>query len=228
MLKEGPEVRTMKMSRESYQVAVLHRRWLTGDVFEISFERPAGFTFIPGQKAALAIRDISRQYTLVNPPDAAELTICVRHVATGSFTPLLAQAKAGETFFLSVASGFFTYQSTVRKAVFVATGTGIAPFLAFIRDGVRDFYCLHGAFNESGLVYRDEVEKAAGTYVPCLSASGSDGRFWSGRVTTYMEQRLAQGSYDFYLCGNGGMVRDAIRIIDLKFPNSRVFMETFF
>jgi benzoate/toluate 1,2-dioxygenase reductase component len=218
----------MKTNLELFQGIVLHQRWLTGDVFEISFGRPAGFTFIPGQKVALAIHDISRQYTLINPPDAAELTICVRHVATGSFTPLLVQAKAGETFALSAASGFFTYQSIKRKAVFVATGTGIAPFLAFIRDGARDFYCLHGAFNESGLLYRDEVEEAADVYVPCLSVSESDGRFWSGRVTTYLEQRLAQDSYDFYLCGNGNMVRDAIQIIDLKFPGSRVFMETFF
>jgi len=218
----------MKTSRDFFQVVVLHQRWLTGDVFEISFERPAGFTFIPGQKVCLAIHDISRQYTLVNPPDAADLTICVRHVESGSFTPLLVQAKAGETFTLSAASGFFTYQSIKRKAVFVATGTGIAPFLAFIRSGVRDFCCLHGAFDESGLLYRDEVAEAAGVYIPCLSAPESDGRFWSGRVTTYLEQHLAKDSYDFYLCGNGNMVRDTIRIIDLGFPDSRVFMETFF
>ncbi len=217
-----------KMSRESFQAGVVGQRWLTGHVFEISFERPRGFSFIPGQKVSLTIDDITRQYTLINQPDASELTICVGHVPDGRLTPLLARARPGEIVSLSAAAGFFTYQSLGRRAVFVATGTGIAPFLAFIRNGVRDFCCLQGAINERELLYRDEVEQAAGEYIPCLSAPESNGPFWNGRVTSYLEQRLAKERYDFYLCGNGDMIRDAIRIIDQHFPGSRVFMETFF
>ena len=217
-----------KISRESFQAGVVGQRWLTGHVFEISFERPRGFSFIPGQKVLLTIDDITRQYTLINQPDASELTICVGHVSDGRLTPLLARARPGEIVTLSAAAGFFTYQSLGRRAVFVATGTGIAPFLAFIRNGVRDFCCLQGATSESELLYRDEVEQASRDYIPCLSAPESNGLSWNGRVTSYLEQRLAKERYDFYLCGNGDMIRDAIRIIDLKFTGSRVFMETFF
>ena len=218
----------MKVGGDSFQVCVLGHRWLTPHVFEINFERPDGFSFVPGQKVRLTLYDITREYTLVNPPDASELTICVRHVTDGRLSPLLAGARPGQRLGLSAAKGFFTYQSQGRRAVFIATGTGIAPFLAFTRDGVRDFYCLYGASSEIELLYRDEMETAAREYIPCLSACEGDGLFWRGRVTAYLEKALKKEIFDFYLCGKGEMVRDAIRIIDMKFPGSRVFMETFF
>jgi ferredoxin-NADP reductase len=216
------------MRQDSFQAGVLRQRWLTEHVFELSVERPEGFSFIPGQKVRLSLHDITREYTLINSLDAAELTVCIRHVADGRLSPLLAQVGPGELVTLSAATGYFIYQSLERRAVFIATGTGIAPFLAFIRDGVRNFYCLHGARRESELLYRDEVEAAAGEYIPCLSVFEGNGPFWSGRVTAYLEKALKKEDYDFYLCGKGEMVRDALRIIDLKFPGSRVFMETFF
>lgn len=216
------------MRQDSFQAGVLRQRWLTEHVFELSVERPESFSFIPGQKVRLSLHDITREYTLINSLDAAELTVCIRHVADGRLSPLLAQVRPGEFVTLSAATGYFIYQSLGRRSVFMATGTGIAPFLAFIRDGVRDFYCLHGARRESELLYRDEMEAAAGEYIPCLSVLEGDGPFWRGRVTAYLEKALKKEDYDFYLCGKGEMVRDAIRIIDLKFPGSRVFMETFF
>jgi benzoate/toluate 1,2-dioxygenase reductase component len=217
-----------KTSLESNEVFVSRLLWLTENVFEVGFRRPEGFRFVPGQKIRLANIDTSREYTLVNHPDALELTICIRHVAAGCFSPLLARARIGDSYVMSSASGFFTYQSRTRPAVFIATGTGIAPFLAFVRAGARGFYLLQGARTERDLLYRDEVSGAAGEYIPCLSASESHGLLRSGHVTNYLEDHLPAEIYDFYLCGNGNMVRDAMRIIDRSFPDSRVYVETFF
>jgi benzoate/toluate 1,2-dioxygenase reductase component len=217
-----------KTSVESFEVFVSRLLWLTETVFEVGFRRPEGFTFVPGQKIRLAKIDTSREYTLVNHPDALELTICVRHVASGCFSPLLARARIGDSYAMSSAAGFFTYQSKTWPAVFIATGTGIAPFLAFVRAGVRDFYLLQGARTERDLLYREEMSGAAGEYIPCLSASENQGLLRSGHVTNYLEKYLPSSNYDFYLCGNSNMMRDAIRIIDRSFPDSRVYMETFF
>jgi benzoate/toluate 1,2-dioxygenase reductase component len=217
-----------KTNPESFQVLVSRLQWRTENVFEVGFERPAGFTFIPGQKIRLTVKDISREYTLVNHPDATELTICVRYVAEGRLTPLLSKTKIGESFSISSANGFFTYQSTTRPAVFIATGTGIAPFLAFVRAGACGFCLLQGARTEGDLLYREEVAEAASEYFPYLSASESHGLLRSGHVTDYLENCMKASIYDFYLCGNSNMVHDAIRIIDRQFPGSRVYVETFF
>jgi ferredoxin-NADP reductase len=47
-------------------------------------------------------------------------------------------------------------------------------------------------------------------------------------VTHYLQNKLPAGQYDFYLCGRGEMVRDAVAVIDRRFEAGRVFAETFF
>jgi benzoate/toluate 1,2-dioxygenase reductase component len=214
----------------NYRVKMTSRRWLTEAVFEVVFSRPEGFVFLPGQKVQLKLLDMGREYTLINQPEDQELKLCVRHVVNGRFTPLLAQAKIGDIFFMSPATGFFTYQKTTKPVVFMATGTGIAPFVAYVRAGVRGFFLFHGGRTEEELYYQEEVAKAARHYIPCLSGPGDEGqsKFLSGHITKFLQQYLKEAVYDFYLCGNRDMVRDTIRIIDRRFPGSRVFMEPFF
>ncbi len=215
-------------TREQHKVSILGSRWLSEKVLEVGFERPEMFTFIPGQKIHISTEGISREYTLVNSPDASELTICVRYFENGRFSSILADSRIGTVFSLSSATGYFTYQTHKRKAVFVATGTGIAPFLAFIRAGITDFLLLHGVRKQCDLLYREEFAKASGVYMPCISVEKNNGMFWNGRVTEYLVESLVPGEYDFYLCGNRDMIREAFRIADRKFPGSRIFAETFY
>jgi benzoate/toluate 1,2-dioxygenase reductase component len=214
--------------QESFRTIILARRWFTGQVFEVTLKRPEGFAFIPGQKVRVSYHETGREYTLINSPGDSELIFCVRYFADGRFTPILAQSEIGSSLTLSAATGFFTYQTQEKSAIFVATGTGVAPFLAFSRAGITGFILLHGARRESDLLYRNEISPAAGEYIPCITASESETPYWRGRVTTYMEEQLIGQDYDFYLCGNRAMIRDAFRIIDRKFSGSRVFAETFF
>ncbi len=81
-----------------------------------------------------------------------------------------------------------------RPQVFVATGTGIAPFVSFVKMGVENLILLHAVSSVSKLYYNEPPF----------------------------------GPYDFYLCGSGAMVRDALQIIDVSFPDSRIFSEMFF
>jgi ferredoxin-NADP reductase len=116
--------------------------------------------------------------------------------------------------------------------VFVATGTGVAPFVAMARAGVKDFVLLHGVRRFLDLYYEPLFRKTARLYVPCVSAvkdptKGTAGGF-GGRVTGYLADHMASGPYDFYLCGNGDMIRDVILLVDRKFPDSRVYTETFY
>ncbi len=214
-----------------YTVHVKGRQWLTDRIFEIRFDRPSGFDFRPGQKIAFVFEQNSRDYTLLGPAHGPELSICVRHVAGGHFSPRLAAAAPGDVFQVTAPSGFFTFKPSPRPAVFVATGTGVAPFVAFERAGVRDFHLLHGVRTAENLIYGPELAAAARAYVPCLSqpvAAGGSTVHFTGRVDAWLATRLPSGGYDFYLCGNGDMIRDVMRLIDERFHSSHVFTETFF
>lgn len=203
------------------------------DLHLLRFERPSDFNFEPGQYIRFHHEAVVRDYTLINPPAADLLEICVRHRPEGRFTPTLIGAPLGRSFTVEGPLGYFRFQSAPEMAVFVATGTGIAPFLAFARAGVRGFCLLHGAASEDALPFEAELRAAAGRYHSCLGQAGTvlDGaapsRQERGRVTDLL-RLLAPGAYHFYLCGNRVMIRDAIRIIDERYEGSPVFTETFY
>lgn len=214
-----------------FSVRLIHRQWLTPQTLEARFDRPADFAFQPGQKITFATPSIQRDYTLIGAQGDSHLAICVRHVPGGRFSPLLAAATPGDRFEITPAFGFFTFKPSPRRSVFVATGTGIAPFVAFVRSGVRDFDLLHGVRSVQDLYYRPELSAAARRYRPCLSAAvGSDPipQTFSGHVDACLAAELAPAAYDFYLCGRNEMIRDVVRLIDERFPDSHVFTEPFF
>lgn len=213
-------------------ITVTRIQWFTPHVFEIVFDRPKRFKAVAGQKIRIAYQSVTRDYSLTSAPQDDHLAICVRHIPDGAVSPVLAEAKVGQRFQASEAFGYFTYQASDRTAVFIATGTGIAPFVSYARSGVKQFYLLHGVRSKSDLYYRDIVEPPARSYTACISQmlpeNGAASRVFAGRVTHYLQSSLPTGRYDFYLCGRGEMVRDAMAIIDRRFEGGRVFAETFF
>lgn len=216
-----------------YRVVVLARKWLSEDTFELTLRKPAGFSYLAGQKILCHHGQRKRDYSLVSSPQENSLAICVRKISGGSVSPYLATLKEGDEVAISKPYGFFTYRE--GRAVFAATGSGIAPFVAFAKSGVTDFILLHGVSSKEQLYYGDLLAGSAKLYVPCLSqVSKSRGRtnnykdIYDGRVTAYLEEELATGFYNFYLSGNGAMIRDVSGIIDKKFPESKVYIETFF
>ncbi|RJQ65633.1 MAG: hypothetical protein C4519_27505 [Desulfobacteraceae bacterium] len=214
-----------------YTTHITGRRWLSSDTFELRFSRPHGFTFLPGQKIGFAGQAPDREYTLLGPSKDSELSICVRLVSQGLFSPRLAGATIGATFQITAATGFFTFKPSPRRAVLIATGTGIAPFVAFARAGVRDFDLLHGVRSDGELYYRSELAPAARRYIPCISGPFKPERVpeaFAGRVDACLDNRFEPGAYDFYLCGRADMIRDVMRLVDQRFEGSFVFSEAFF
>jgi ferredoxin-NADP reductase len=205
---------------------------LTEDTFEVSFRRPPDFQFIPGQRIRLHQGQLFRDYSIISIPGEKCLSLCIRMIKGGRFSVLLAAVKPGARFLFSGPSGHFILRPSSRTPVLVATGTGIAPFLSMVSAGLTGFTLLHGIRDELETYYRVRFESAAGLYVPCVSGKSSDSppssNLFQGRVTDFLENRLPLGAYDFYLCGRREMIRDAVRIVDARFPDSRVFMEIFY
>lgn len=225
-------------------------RWLCPRTCEIELSRPAGFSFAAGQHIRLRVGTTERDYSLVTAPGHERLCLCVRQTAGSGLAAALAAMAPGERVAFAGPSGRFVFQPSARSAVFVATGTGIAPFVAMARSGLRGFILLHGVPAERELYYADELAMAASTYVGCISPrvvgeeSGPAGgqntaransafgpgtrQQFTGRVTAYLRTVLAPGAYDFYLCGGTGMIRDALHIIDARYPDCLAYHEGFY
>lgn len=214
-----------------FRASLVDRRWLAPGILELRLTRPADVAFIPGQFLRFTMDGYERDYTMVSASDAGTIDFCIAIVDEGRFSTEILAADKGTSFQLSGPHGHFVFQGPVNPAVFVGTGTGVAPFVAFCRSGVSDALLLHGVGIPGRLIYRDVLQAALRGYVPCLSRSSETidrpATAFSGRVTRYLERQLKSGTYDFYLCGRRSMIRDATVIIDDRFGDSRLFVETY-
>ena len=219
----------MAMHPRQYTTELISRKRLSNSTIECRLSKPSGFSFVPGQRIRLKSDALERDYSLASAPAESTLALCVREIPGGRFSQLIANAALGNRWSVSGPQGYFIHRQTDRLSVFVATGTGIAPFAAMARSGVKGFVLLHGVRNREELYYADLFRATAGAYIPCISGETAVSKqFFPGRVTAYLQNHLKSGEYDFYLCGREQMIRDATWIVDDRFANSRVFTEVFF
>ncbi|MGD2272061.1 MAG: FAD-binding oxidoreductase [Desulfobacterales bacterium] len=221
----------MSQTKENkvYFTELCEKRWLSAKTFELVLSRPPSFEFRAGQRIRFIRHNLERDYSLVTAPDQPTLGLCVRLIEGGAFSPLLHNAAAGSRFDFTGPHGYFYFQPSQRPAIFVATGTGIAPFCAMARAGVTGFTLLHGVSSPNDLYYKELFLATAKLYIPCLpDITNAPANSYEGRVTGYLEKHLPHGSYDFYLCGRRDMIRDVILLVDDHFRGSLVYTEIFY
>ena len=212
-----------------FAARILNRRWLSPTTFELTLERPAGFNFQPGQRVRLRSGPNEREYSIAAAPGDPDVVLCIRRVTGGGVSACLSTAGIGTELCGSGPHGYFTFTPSPRPAIFVATGTGVAPFVSMARAGTRGFTLFHGVKRAEDLYYRGLLSASAQRYIACLSEDApADPDVLAGRVTRHLERQVPPGACDFYLCGRGEMIRDVTWLIDDRFAGSRVFSEIFF
>lgn len=222
--------RDSRASDNGHTSRIIQRQWLTKDTFTLGLERPPDFQFRAGQRIQLLMEGRTRDYSLIPGDTQAELTLLIRLVDRGVVATHLSRCPLGIPLNFAGPRGHFIYRPSPRPAILIATGTGIAPFAAMCRAGVKGFVLLHGVRDVGDLYFRDLMESAAERYTPCLSGQTGPrpSNAFAGRVTMYLQHQLPAGDYDFYLAGRGEMITDVIDIVDNRFPSSRVYSEIFF
>jgi NAD(P)H-flavin reductase len=219
----------METRTDIYATKLLKRRWLSRKTFEIELTKPSSFKYKPGQRICVIYNSVDRDYSLASTPSDDELVLCIRKVAEGALSPQLSMAPIGSRLDFTGPHGYFTYRPSPRPAIFIATGTGIAPFCSIVRSGVTEYTLLHGVTLTDDLYYHAVFRSTAKLYVPCVSETGiASDKYFHGRVTDYLQLHLASGRYDFYLCGRQEMIRDVTFLVDEKFPESFVHTEIYY
>lgn len=211
---------------------LIEKRWFSKKAFEVKLTRPEEFDFKAGHTIRFLYAGVERYYSLASAPNDPTLSLCVRFVESGTFSTVLAESEPNTSFQFSGPHGYFTYKPSSRPAVFVATGTGIAPFVSMAKSGVTGYTLLHGVSHIEETYYRDHFQEKAGNYMPCISETSAEilkpRGFFSGRVTDYIVRILTRRPYDFYLCGRQEAVRDVMHLVDEHFPDSLIYTEVFF
>jgi len=209
---------------------VLDIRNLTESTFVLQLPK-SRFKFEAGQHISLSIKGDyqSREYSIYSAEEGEHLEILVKEVEGGYFSPKLKYLKKGDMVEIHGPFGKFSLDNKRRdthKHVFIASGTGIAPFHSMILSNPGlNYQMIHGVRFATEAYEKEHYD--SDKFVLCTSRDDS-GDF-QGRVTNYLEQNQFDENTSFYLCGNSDMIFDAMEILKGKgFNRDNVNVEVYF
>jgi ferredoxin-NADP reductase len=185
------------------------------------------FGFVAGQWLSFKTNkpdgeEITRAYSIASPPgEDNRLALCLNRVQDGFMSNFLCDMKVGEEISCQGPFGDFILRPPLRDTVFIATGTGVAPFRSMLHwllaDPVRhqdkQLSLLFGNRTEGDIYYHEEFLELGARhvnfhYLPTLSRGAAE---WQG-LRGYVQEHLpgiVQGPNDMhaYICGLDKMVK---------------------
>ena len=218
---------------------VLGIREITDNTYVLQVER-AGFEFIPGQCVNIGMDSsgINREYSSYSSVvDSKKMEFLIRAVENGAVSTALRNLKKGEYVQLDGAYGKFTLkepEDKSKKYVFIASGTGIAPFHSFALSYPNlNYTILHGVRYENEQYDKNDYKK--GSYIACISKNQktktekTQNNVFEGRVTDYLRSNGVDKTATYYLCGNTDMINEVYDILrEEKVNGDQIFTEVFF
>jgi ferredoxin-NADP reductase len=194
---------------------------------EFEMESVPHFGFVPGQWLSLKHtrpdgEEITRAYSIASPPsENSHFALCLNRVQDGFMSNFLCDMKEGDEISCQGPFGDFILRPPMRDTVFIATGTGIAPFRSMLhwvladpaRHQNKQLWLIFGNRTESDIYYHEEFLQFAREhenfyYMPTLSRAGPG---WQG-LRGYVQEHvpvIAQRRSDMhaYICGLDKMVK---------------------
>ena len=206
--------------RGRFTTATITRREdLTEELWRLWLKPEQGFMFKPGQYCTIGVDGVERAYSIVSSPREKEIELFIELVPPpdGVLTPLLDDLKVGDTVTLRPrAKGVFVLKPTVKNHLFIATVTGVVPYVSILRyhletiagqddesemqsPGEFNFYILEGDSYGDEFGYDEELTKLANEhdnihFVPTVSRPNEEKNAgWTGetgRVNSLTEKYI--------------------------------------
>jgi ferredoxin-NADP reductase len=202
----------------------------------------AAFDHLAGQWVKLYLPGgVERDYSIASAPGehgAARLALLVTKVEGGPGSGALHAMQPGEELDALGPNGLFVREDAEQSApaLFVGTGTGVAPLRAMIVDALgrgerTDKLLLFGCRTEADVLFAEEWRARGLRFEPTLSRA-SDA--WAGR-RGYVQAHLAEllptlpAGAHVYVCGLTKMIDDVRRVLkeELGVDRRRIHSERY-
>jgi ferredoxin-NADP reductase len=206
------------------------------------------FDFTPGQ--FLSIREprpdgklVTRAYSIASPPRGnSTFDLCLNRVDEGFMSNYLCDVEEGHEVHLHGPHGHFVMRPERMDSVFIATGTGIAPFRGMVqwlfadesRHKGHEFWLVYGTRYVQDIYYREDFEEIARKhsnfhYVITLSRPDEDWRGASGYVQEHVREIVKdRKDIEAYICGLNAMVSaNRQQLKDLGWDRHQIIYERY-
>lgn len=203
-------------SHNVHPVTISFSEQIATGIFLFGFKKD--FEFRAGQVIGIAQEEHGprRLYSICSGEQDTEVLILYNLIEEGYLTPRLSELESGDTVWITEPRGEFICNE--EPAVWIATGTGIAPFYSMLRTGLASQKILiHGSRTLEQFHFYDDFKTLLGSnYIRCSTAE-QDRDVYSGRVTEYLEeQSILNTGVKYYLCGSAEMVVETRDILISK------------
>ncbi len=185
------------------------------------------FGFVPGQWLSVKAttpegEEMTRAYSIASPPsENGHFAFCLNRVDDGFMSNYLCNLREGDQIKFQGPFGNFILHPPPRDTIFIATGTGIAPFRSMLhwllaeneRHQDRQFWLLFGARTEQDLYYRKEFAQLATRhsnfhFLPTLSRAPEEWQGLRGYVQEHVPEIVGyRTDMHAYICGLDKMVK---------------------
>lgn len=212
---------------------------------EFHLKQGAHIEFLAGQFLTVLYphegRTTKRAYSIASPPyQKTHVDLCVKKVEGGAVTNWLWGFKGGETLQIQGPYGKFVLpEKFTFEPIFVATGTGVAPFRSMIHELLKNGFgekisLLFGVRFDNAIPYESEwlalhKKHPQFHYIPTVSRPGPDWKGEKGYVQTLIQKYGAHpAGKRIYICGLNNMIQ-AVKesALALGYPPTHIIYERY-
>src|SRR5450432_461642 len=214
---------------QNFTARLIRSRALSEYTKHLDFEIKSAprFGFVAGQWLSFKYgkpdgEEITRAYSIASPPgEDNQFALCLNRVQDGFMSNFLCDMKEGDELQCQGPFGDFILHPPMRNTIFIATGTGIAPFRSMLhwlladesRHQGKQISLIFGNRTEKDIYYHDEFLRLAQDhgnfhYLPTLSRGAPEWQGLRGYVQDHVPS-IAKERSDMhaYICGLDKMVK---------------------
>ena len=214
------------MNKEKRIVKILMKEHVTHNVIRFVLEKPAGYSFTPGQATDVSInlpgwKDQARPFTFtsLNEDKVLEFIIKIYPEHEG-VTKKISELSPGDELIIGDPWGTINYQDRGGggvSGVFIAGGAGITPFIAILRDLYE-----RGEVKENKLIFSNKTskdvilekefkkifEERPENLILTLTQEDKQG-YESKRINKeFLKEKISDFNQNFYVCGTEDFAKE--------------------
>jgi ferredoxin-NADP reductase len=219
---------------EKHIVKVLKTELVTHNVKRFTVEKPAGYTFTPGQATDVSINKPALEnelrpftFTCLDDADYLEFTIKIYTDHDGVTSKLL-NVNEGDELIIHEVFGAIHYRG---PGLFIAGGAGLTPFIAILRklkqqNQLAGQVLLFANRSEKDIIIKDELDEMLGAnHIDVLSNPTTDrpGKYID---TELLKQYVVDSIKYYYICGPDNFTTTMVDdLVKLGISKDRIVLE---
>lgn len=189
---------------------------LTPDTQRLTFAKPSGYDFVPGQATEVALdsdgwRDEKRPFTFTSQPEDNFLEFTIKSYPRGGVTEQIGHMERGDAFLIGEPFGAIRDQG---PGVFIAGGAGVTPFISILRRRHREgtlggCMLIFSNKTEKDIILRQEWQAMTDLVTVFTVTHDPESQLPHAMVDeAFLKETVSNFDGNFYVCGPPEMVDD--------------------